>query len=258
MFNVCCNFAREDVDVLVVFAAERIECRRAKTPTWKTTGSGFSFAVGMINRWCSKRGQRTLVLSPWDQRNCRRRSAEFSLAAGMYFSLPGGGTIGTGQGFVVSQSAYEGFFQIGGPVESRGRLRYIDGCSDSLLIAPIVSGDACLNLLHVPPGTNQSAHTHPSFRVGMVLCGSGECRTEQGVQPLQANAGFVIPADSLHSFHTNDDELLIVAFHPDSDWGPTDDLHPMLNRTYIEGVSASADVESQTRTSEQHQQGTRS
>ena len=25
----------------------------------------------------------------------------------------------------------------------------------------------------------------------------------------------------------------VVAFHPDSDWGPTDAAHPMLNRTYV-------------------------
>jgi hypothetical protein len=25
----------------------------------------------------------------------------------------------------------------------------------------------------------------------------------------------------------------VIAFHPDSDWGPTDEKHPMLNRTYL-------------------------
>jgi hypothetical protein len=25
----------------------------------------------------------------------------------------------------------------------------------------------------------------------------------------------------------------VIAFHPDSDWGPTDGIHPMLNRTFI-------------------------
>jgi len=28
------------------------------------------------------------------------------------------------------------FFHLGGPVEETGRLRYIDGCTDSLLIRP--------------------------------------------------------------------------------------------------------------------------
>jgi hypothetical protein len=27
--------------------------------------------------------------------------------------------------------------------------------------------------------------------------------------------------------------LDVIAFHPDSDWGPTDGTHPMLNRTYL-------------------------
>jgi hypothetical protein len=31
----------------------------------------------------------------------------------------------------------------------------------------------------------------------------------------------------------------IVAFHPDSDFGPMHDDHPMINRTIIDGISAS-------------------
>ena len=32
-------------------------------------------------------------------------------------------------------------------------------------------GDPCLNLLHIPPSTRQSAHTHPSIRVGLIVSG---------------------------------------------------------------------------------------
>ena len=63
---------------------------------------------------------------------------EFLLEPGMYFSVPGAGEIsGSGCGMAVTQPGYAGFFQIGGPAEESGRLRYIDGCTDSLLIAPV-------------------------------------------------------------------------------------------------------------------------
>ena len=31
----------------------------------------------------------------------------------------------------------------------------------------------------------------------------------------------------------------VIAFHPDSDFGPTDIEHPMINRTIVNGVKAS-------------------
>ena len=34
------------------------------------------------------------------------------------------------------------------------------------------------------------------------------------------------------------DEMDVVAFHPDSDTGPQPDDHPMVNRTIVDGVSA--------------------
>jgi quercetin dioxygenase-like cupin family protein len=164
----------------------------------------------------------------------------FRLQEGMYFAVPGSCTVsGDGDGFAASRFGYHGFFQIGGPVESTGRLRYIDGCSDSVLIAPVVEGDPCLNLLHIPPRTHQTSHTHPSVRVGMIAAGTGVCRTDEGDVELRPGVVFVIDPDGLHSFHTADDSLLVIAWHPDSDCGPTHQDHPMLNRTIIEGRSAS-------------------
>ena len=49
-------------------------------------------------------------------------------------------------------------------LETVGRLRYIDGCSDTLLICPPRVGEPCLNHLHIPPHTDQTPHTHPSAR----------------------------------------------------------------------------------------------
>lgn len=160
----------------------------------------------------------------------------FEISAGMYFSIPGEASVrGTGCGFVASRLDNHGFFHIGGPIEAAGRLQYIDGCTDSLLVAPVLWGDPCLNLLQVPSGTNQTAHTHPSLRVGMIVSGSGICRTGAGDTSLTTGLIFVIPADIVHSFHTRDQSLLIVAWHPDSDFGPTHEQHPMRNRTLVNG-----------------------
>jgi quercetin dioxygenase-like cupin family protein len=165
-------------------------------------------------------------------------SGTFTLREGMYFAANSAATIeGNGHGFVASRIDERGVFQIGGPIEQTGRLRYIDGCSDSLLIAPPLRGDPCLNLLHIPPHTDQTAHTHPSLRVGMVVDGQALCRTPQGDVPMAAGQIFVIRAEGVHGFHTQASSARIVAWHPDSDFGPTDDDHPMLNKTLVDGLS---------------------
>ncbi len=158
----------------------------------------------------------------------------FQLGAGMYCCVPTQVQVeGKGRGLLIEQRAFEGFFQLGGPIENKGRLQYIDGCTDSLLIAPPVWGNPCLNLLNIPAGTFQSQHTHPSFRIGMVVRGTGTCITPEGQTPLEAGLLFVIEEDTLHSFKTEENELLIVAYHPDSDFGPTDENHPMVNKTIL-------------------------
>jgi hypothetical protein len=161
------------------------------------------------------------------------QSGTFHLAAGMYFSVPGEMRIESGTGIVVTKPLYRGFFYLGGPVEETGRLRYIDGCTDSLLIPPIVRGDPCLNLLHLPPGIRQSTHTHPSFRIGLVMRGSGHCLTPEGRTALTPGQVFAIQAHGLHCFHTDENALLVAAYHPDSDFGPTHEDHPMINRTFL-------------------------
>lgn len=163
----------------------------------------------------------------------------FTLGAGMYFSVPGDGEIEGGEGIVATRLGFRGLFSIGGPIEAAGRLRYIDGCTDSLLVPPVVCGDPCLNALYFPPGVDQTEHTHPTARVGMVAAGSGECVTPDGVSALAPGLAFVIPADARHRFRTADGPLVVVAYHPDSDVGPTHESHPMITRTIVGGVPAS-------------------
>jgi mannose-6-phosphate isomerase-like protein (cupin superfamily) len=165
----------------------------------------------------------------------------FQLQTGMYFAIPGTATIKgfDGAGVVATRKNWQGFFHVGGPIENKGRLKYIDGCSDSLLIGPPVIGDPCLNLLHLPPNTRQTQHVHPSCRIGIIADGTGICRTSEGDQELQPGMLFCIAPDAQHSFHTEASALRVIAWHPDSDCGPNHHDHPMINRTMIDGRAAS-------------------
>lgn len=169
------------------------------------------------------------------------------LGAGMYACVNSGyfRTDGKAKALMINRSDYKGMNVYGGPLESEGRLAYIDGCTDSILVNPVKCGDPCLNQLHLPAGTNQTMHTHPSVRIGVVFEGVGECVTPFGNEPLEKGKVFVIHPENgekvnkhkvgLHSFKTEESNLGIVAFHPDSDFGATDEVHPMKNRTTIEG-----------------------
>ena len=123
--------------------------------------------------------------------------------------------------------------------ESHGRLAYIDGCSDSILVHPSRSGDAVLNHLHFPKGILQTQHTHPSIRLGIVAEGHGHAWQKKLAftdgWKIELNAGgiFCLQESELHSFMTTDCSMDIIAFHPDSEDGPTDSKHPMISRTYI-------------------------
>lgn len=204
-------------------------------------GSGLLLDLGDIQVWGWM--ERPLELPPWataygmvttGQTELRDpETGPFHLSAGMFFVLPDGGMARGGSGLVITLSGYRGLRQIGGPLETAGRLRYIDGCSDTLLICPPRLGDPCLNHLHIPPHTDQTPHTHPSARIGVILQGTGECRTPDGAYPLHPGIGWYIPTGCLHSFFTRDEALDVVAWHPDSDFGPRDDDHPMINRTVI-------------------------
>ena len=172
----------------------------------------------------------------------RRLGGPCSLPSGSYFVVPAGGAELASPGgrvLLVHQDGADFPPMVGGPIEARGRLRYIDGCTDSLLIPPWRRGAACLNLLHIPPGVEQTMHTHPSDRIGVVVSGRGQCVTPAGNVDLEPGLLWRIPADGLHRFRTDDEAVLIVAWHPDSDFGPTDDEHPMLLRTLVDGVRAS-------------------
>ena len=158
----------------------------------------------------------------------------FTLRASCYLATTGPGTLAGGPGLVIALRGYRALRQLGGPLEPEGRLRYVDGCSDTLLVCPPRLGEPCLNHLHIPAHTDQSAHTHPSVRVGVIARGRGVCRTAAGDVPLTPGLGWLIPAGLRHSFITDHEALDVFAWHPDSDFGPTDADHPMINRTILD------------------------
>ncbi len=169
----------------------------------------------------------------------RAGAFELALAPGVFFSTPGPVSVEiAGLAFVIERLGFRGLAS-GGLIETEGRLTYIDGCSDTILVAPPRMGDPVFNFLHFPPGIEQSVHSHPSIRLGVVARGEGHAfgpgkggTTWQ--QPLRPGAMFVLHAHEMHAFRTDETgaAMDVIAFHPDSDWGPTDGVHPMLNRTY--------------------------
>ena len=169
--------------------------------------------------------------------NLSRGGVRFPISGGMFAAVPGvaqlAGAEPDSAGVVISHIGYLGMFQLGGPIEERGRLRYIDGCTDSLILAPPVLGDPCLNHLHIPAGTRQTEHDHPSIRIGLIVRGEGVCVTEAEELALRPGLAFMIAQDVAHSFRTNTSSLDVVVYHPESDTGPTHEDHPMLNRTIV-------------------------
>jgi quercetin dioxygenase-like cupin family protein len=176
----------------------------------------------------------THFLFGFDGETCMTfRGRDLTLPQGWFACVPGDVELAGGVGVAITRGGWQGLFQLGGPLEARGRLAYIDGCTDTLLVAPPRLGDACLNHLHIPAGTAQTRHTHPSLRAGIVVRGRGRCVTPDGEHPLEPGLAFLIPAGCPHSFFTDDEALDVIAYHPDSDFGPTDDIHPMVNRTVL-------------------------
>ena len=100
----------------------------------------------------------------------RVEGADITLGTGWSGSVVGCAELtGTGQALVAILGLNLGMNQVGGPIEVVGRLRYIDGCSSTLLLSALKVGDPCFNFLHVPTSVDQTPHTHPTLRAGYVV-----------------------------------------------------------------------------------------
>jgi quercetin dioxygenase-like cupin family protein len=143
----------------------------------------------------------------------------------------------SGEVVFFTRIGFKGQNTLGGPIEKSGRLCYIDGCSDSLLVYPPRLGDPSLNVLYFPAGTNQTFHIHPSIRLGVVLEGEGysnlKINDKEKEIPLKKGDLFCIEERETHRFRTTNSSMVVIPYHPDGDWGPTDHNHSMLNRTYL-------------------------
>ena len=192
---------------------------------------------GWVDRFSHVGAGGTTFVAACERSVVRGEHGEYPLPPGGFAVVPGEVCVVGGAGLWVHCPDYRGLFVLGGPVEPSGRLRYIDGCSDTVLVAPLVRGDPCLNFLHIPPGVVQTDHQHPSLRAGLVLRGDGVCVADGDARmPLCAGTVFVLEAGTVHRFESGSSPLDIVAWHPDSDFGPTDEDHPMLNRTLQPGT----------------------
>lgn len=177
-------------------------------------------------------------------------NSRYILGAGQYACVTEGPVVAETDtvALVVQVRTYRGMFSVGGPLEKTGRLKYIDGCTDSLLVPPVKKGDPCLNHLHFPPGVTQTPHTHPSVRIGMVARGGGRCVTPGGDYRMKEGDLFIIHKatgrnvklangtewpEGTHGFITEAEEMDVVAFHPDSEVGPTDEVHQMKVATNL-------------------------
>lgn len=115
-----------------------------------------------------------------------------------------------------------------------GNLSYMDGGTNTTAINPGRLGDPVINYVHFPDGMNQTLHTHPSHRVGMVLKGQGKVELDDSEFPLKQGDVFFMQRNVLHNFMCpfNEDVVLFV-FAPDSGTGPTDEVNPLKIRTYV-------------------------
>jgi hypothetical protein len=183
-------------------------------------------------------GRGTAFVVALESATIRVEHGVYPLCGAGWAVLPVSAKIEGGSGLAVTDRSHRGLFVVGGPVESSGRLTYIDGCSDTVLVSPVIRGDPCVNLLHLPARVVQSDHDHPAVRVGVILRGVGRCVTGDGnVAALSSGVIFVLEAGTTHRFETGSAPMSIIAWHPDSDYGPTDDDHPMLNRTLRPGTN---------------------
>ena len=93
------------------------------------------------------------------------------LQEGNYFAFHGCFSVSNSEDlqlWTVTKVGYKCMPMVG-QVEENGRLSYIDGCSDSVLVSMPRMGDPVLNYLHFPSGIYQTQHTHPSIRMGVVI-----------------------------------------------------------------------------------------
>lgn len=207
-----------DLDVMTTMYPSRLECVRGRRAALDPTSTFYGYVV-------------------WGRARIRSSGLEITADAGGFFSLPGPVELSVeGAAVLIERRGFRGL-PVAGRIEEVGRLACTDGCSDTVLVSPPRCGDPVLSHLHCPPGVRQTLHTQPTICLGVVARGEGVAfgPEDRWVEPLTEGTVFLLHPHEAHAFRTGENRrpLDVIAFHPDSDWGPTDAAHPMLNRTYL-------------------------
>lgn len=115
-----------------------------------------------------------------------------------------------------------------------GNLSYMDGGTNTTAVNPGRLGDPVVNYVHFPAGMEQTLHTHPSHRVGLVLQGRGRVELDNSNFELTAGDVFFMQRNVLHNFTCPyGEDVVLFVFAPDSGTGPTDEVNPLKIRTYV-------------------------
>jgi len=116
-----------------------------------------------------------------------------------------------------------------------GNLSYMDGGTNTTASNPGRLGLPVVNYVHFPAGMQQTLHTHPSQRIGLILKGKGEIELDHGqIFPISEGDCWVMERNVLHNFMCNQGEdVTLFVFSPDSGTGPTDEVNPLKVRTYV-------------------------
>jgi Cupin domain len=140
----------------------------------------------------------------------------------------------SGSGICIVIANYSFPFSLIESSAGSGVLNYISGCSTTPLWGPHKKGFPCAHTLFMPPGIDQANHWHPTVRFGLIFSGRGHFVLAGEKKSFSPGTVLVLDPGDEHSFHTTDCAAAFLAFHPDSTTGPTDEDHPMLDRTYID------------------------
>lgn len=115
-----------------------------------------------------------------------------------------------------------------------GNLSYMDGGTNTTAITPPRLGDPVVNYVHFPKYMYQTLHTHPSHRIGLILKGNGKIElNDKKFHDIVEGEAFFMRRNELHNFITEDEDVILFVFAPDSGDGPTDEINPLKVRTYI-------------------------
>jgi quercetin dioxygenase-like cupin family protein len=115
-----------------------------------------------------------------------------------------------------------------------GNLSYMDGGTNTTAVNPGRLGDPVVNYVHFPAHMYQTLHTHPSHRIGHILKGNGRIELDNNEMfVIKEGSTFFMRRNELHNFITDDEDVVLFVFAPDSGTGPTDEVNPLKIRTYV-------------------------